>query len=70
MAEKCSYNHTLEIDSITRNKSKLDLYDDVNISTKNSTLIFNLCNDIAKKIKEQVIDVIGHVPSETSSNKA
>ena len=67
MAEQCFYKNALEMESITRNKSKMDLYDDVTISTKNSTLIFNLCNDIAKKIKEQVVDVIGHVASETNT---
>ncbi|CAF1444438.1 unnamed protein product [Rotaria sordida] len=34
--------------------------DDITISTKNLTIIINLCNDIAKKIKEQVLDTIEH----------
>jgi hypothetical protein len=34
--------------------------DDKIISSKNLTIIFNLSNDIAKQIKEQVINTIEH----------
>ena len=66
MAEKLVYNGS-EIETRTRNTQKNDVYDDLTISTNASMLIVNLCNDIAKKIKDQVVDVIGHVALETSS---
>jgi len=66
MAEKIVYND-LEMESINRNRQTMGTYDDITISTNSSTLIFNLCNDIAKKIKDQVVDVIGHVAGDASS---
>jgi hypothetical protein len=66
MAEKIVYND-LEMESINRNRQTKGSYDDITISTNSSTLIFNLCNDIAKKIKDQVVDVIGHVAVDASS---
>jgi hypothetical protein len=66
MAEKLVYNGS-EMETKTRNTQTKDMYDDLAISTNNSMLILNLCNDIAKKIKDQVVDVIGHVALETSS---
>ena len=66
MAEKCLYN-TLEMESITRNRSKINIDDHLTITNDSSALILNLCNDIAKKIKDQVVDVIGHVASDASS---
>lgn len=66
MAEKCVYNR-LEMENITRNRSKIDIDDHLTISNDSSALILNLCNDIAKKIKDQVVDVIGHVASDASS---
>jgi RNA-binding protein YhbY len=66
MAENIGYNGS-EIGSIHRYKQTMDIYDDVTISTNTSRLILNLCNDIAKKIKEQVIDVIGHIAIDANS---
>ena len=66
MAEKLICNGS-EIETRTRNTPKTDMYDDLTMSTNTSMLIINLCNDIAKKIKDQVVDVIGHVALETSS---
>jgi hypothetical protein len=63
MAEKLVYNGS-EMESITRNTQTMD---DLTISTNSSKLILNLCNDIAKKIKDQVVDVIGHVALDASS---
>jgi hypothetical protein len=45
----------------------MDVYDDITVSTNASTLIFNLCSEMAKKIKEQAVDVIGHVTIAASS---
>jgi hypothetical protein len=66
MAENIGYNSS-EIGSIHRHKQTMDIYDDITISTNTSRLILNLCNDIAKKIKEQVIDVIGHIAIDANS---
>jgi uncharacterized protein YbcI len=60
MAEKNVYNAS-EMESMNRHRQTMDIYDDITISTNSSTLIFNLCNDIAKRIKNQVVDVIRHV---------
>jgi hypothetical protein len=66
MAEKIVYNSS-ETKSRDGSRQTMDIYDDVTISTNASTLIFNLCNEMAKKIKEQAVDVIGHVAIDASS---
>jgi len=66
MAEKRIYNDS-DMESMNRNRQAIDIYNDITTSTNSSTLIFNLCNEIAKKIKDQVVDVIKHVAVDASS---
>lgn len=63
MDEKCLYN-SLEMDNRTRTRSTIDIDDDLTVPNDSSALILNLCNNIAKKIKDQVVDVIGHVAND------
>jgi hypothetical protein len=55
------------MESINERRQTMDVYDDITVSTNASTLIFNLCSEMAKKIKEQAVDVIGHVTIDASS---
>ena len=49
-------------------RQQIDLCsDDDDDDVNGSTLIFNLCSDMAKKIKDQAVDVIGHRMFETTS---
>lgn len=66
MAENNFYNSS-EMESINHHRQTVDMFDDLTISTNNSALIFNLCNEMAKKIKDQAVNVIGHVAINTSS---
>lgn len=66
MDEKIVYKGS-EIELINDNLQTMGIYDGINISTNNKTLILNLCGEMAQKIKDQVIDVIGHIPVGTTS---
>lgn len=60
MAAKIDFNDT-GIATINCKLQTLNTFDDVNTSTENSKLVFNLCNDMAIKIKDQAINVIKHI---------
>ncbi|CAF1208705.1 unnamed protein product [Rotaria sordida] len=57
MAEKIVYNDS-KIKLMNSEKSTMNIYDDIIISTNSSMSIFNLCNDMAKKIKDEAVNVI------------
>ncbi|UJR30849.1 hypothetical protein I4U23_018364 [Adineta vaga] len=41
-------------------KKAIDTHEDQTIPTNDSMVILNLCTDMAQKIKEQVVDQVGH----------
>ncbi|CAF3586647.1 unnamed protein product [Rotaria socialis] len=67
MAENSVYDDDSEIDSLNADSTTMDIYDDVTVSTDSSTLIFNLCNNMAKRIKDQAVNTIEHTIVDTSS---
>ncbi|CAF1933770.1 unnamed protein product [Rotaria magnacalcarata] len=67
MAENSVYHDDSEIDSLNADSTTMDIYDDVTVSTDSSTLIFNLCSNMAKKIKDQAVNTIEHTIVDTSS---
>lgn len=66
MAEKTIYNDP-KIELINCHKQPIDILDNLTITPNNTILIYNLCNEMAKKIKDQAVDFIGHVAINTSS---
>jgi hypothetical protein len=59
MAEKTAYNESM-VGTVN-----LPNYNDIIEPMNSSTMIFNICNDMARKIKDEAMDTIGCIVDST-----